>query len=222
MKNQIRIVLIHATSVAMEPIHRAFFEEWKEAELINLLDDGLTVERAQQPELSQALSNRFVELVHYAHRGGADGILATCSAFGPAIERAARQISVPVLKPNEAMFEDALACGTKIGMLATFAPSVVTMEEEFAQEAARVGSSARLKTIVVAGAIDQLRIGNVAEHNRLIAERAAELADCDAIMLAHFSTARAFEQVRQQVQCPVLSAPSSAVKRLRERVLGGL
>ncbi len=221
MKHQPRIVLIHATPVAMEPIHRAFLEEWPEAELVNLLDDGLTLERAQQPDLSDALSNRFIELVHYAHRGGADGILATCSAFGPAIERAARQIPVPLLKPNEAMFDAALACGTRIGMLATFAPSVLTMEEEFAQEVARVGSSASLRVIVVADAIDLLRKGNAEEHNRLIAERAAELADCDAVMLAHFSTARAAELVRQRVQCPVLSAPSSAVRRLRERVLSG-
>ena len=38
-----RIVLLHATPVAMEPIQRAFVEKWPEAETVNLLDDALTI-----------------------------------------------------------------------------------------------------------------------------------------------------------------------------------
>ena len=42
-----RIVLLHATPVAMAPIHTAFSEIWPEAELVNLLDDGLSIDRAR-------------------------------------------------------------------------------------------------------------------------------------------------------------------------------
>ena len=51
----------------------------------------------------------------------------------PAIEDAAQQAKWPVLKPNEAMFREAIGRGRRIGMLATFAPSVLTMTEEFEQ-----------------------------------------------------------------------------------------
>jgi hypothetical protein len=218
MKRSPRIVLIHATPVAMPPIHHAFSEAWGEAELVNLLDDGLTAERAKTHDLSQSLVERFVDLVHYAHRAGADGILATCSAFGPAIERAASELPVPVLKPNEAMFRAAFEYGNKIGMLATFAPAVVTMEAEFAEEAARRGSSARLEIIVVDDAIDLLRKGEEQAHDRLIAERAPELAHCDVVLLAHFSTSRATTLVQQRISNPVLSAPATAVRRLQQLV----
>jgi Asp/Glu/hydantoin racemase len=218
MKPPPRIVLIHATPVAMEPIQQAFSEEWSEVELVNLLDDGLTTERAKERDLSSKLIERFVDLVHYAHRAGADGILVTCSAFGPAIEKAASELPIPVLKPNEAMFRAAFDSGHRIGMLATFAPAVVTMEAEFAEEVARLGSSARLETIVVDDAMDRLRKGDAETHNRLIAERAPELAHCDAILLAHFSTSRAASVVRQRVSKPVLSAPATAVRRLRQLV----
>ncbi|WP_413099920.1 aspartate/glutamate racemase family protein [Streptomyces sp. Inha503] len=220
MTGTARIVLIHATPVAMAPVHDAFAREWPEAELTNLLDDGLTTERARQTELTEGLTERFVDLVRYAYRTGADGILATCSAFGPAIDRAAALLPVPVVKPNEAMFRAALARGTDVGMLATFAPSVPTMEDEFAAEAERLGSPAKLRSIVVGSALELLRAGDAGSHNRLVAEQASRLSGCDAIVLAHFSTSQAVERVRARVDVPVYTAPQTAVLALKEAVHG--
>lgn len=210
-----RIVLLHATPVAMQPVQAAFEQRWPEAETINLLDDGLSIDRARDADLTQAMIERFVGFGQYGARMGADGILVTCSAFGPAIERLADSLPVPVLKPNEAMFEAAVAQGSRIGMLATFAPSVSTMTDEFEDNVSRSGKRATLKTIVVDDAMKLLRAGDAEAHNRLVASRAPDLKDCDAIMLAHFSTSRAAEKVRAAVTAPVLTAPHAAVERMR-------
>lgn len=215
MAKKTRIVLLHGTPVAIEPIQRSFVARWPEAEIVNLLDDSLSVDRAKDHQLSARMFERFLELGNYAHRIGADGILVTCSAFGPAIERMARELPVPVLKPNEAMFRDAMTKGKKIGMLATFAPAVVTMTEEFDEFVRETGTKATLKTIVVDGAMDALRKGDAQTHNKLVAARAPDLADCDAIMLAHFSTSRAADLVNSAISMPVLTAPDAAVDRLR-------
>lgn len=216
-----RIVLLHATPVAMDPVATALSALWPEAEPVNLLDDGLTTDRAKEgPELSEALIERFVDFGRYARRVGADGILITCSAFGPAIDRLQEDLPLPILRPNEAMFREAIGAGNRIGMLATFAPAVATMEEEFRVYAEQAGAAAKLETVVVPEAIDRLRRGEAAEHNRLVAEMAPELADYDAIMLAHFSTSRAAEQVRDRVKIPVLTAPEAAVMRMKRLVEG--
>jgi Asp/Glu/hydantoin racemase len=211
-----RIALIHATPVAMEPIVAAFRAGWPEAGLMNVLDDSLSADRAQSPDLTPAMYARFELLARYTVDQGAAAILFTCSAFGPAIEAAAATVRVPVLKPNEAMFDAALASGDRIGMVATFAPSVATMAEEFDQAAARAGSRARLETIVAEGAMDALRAGDAATHNARVAEMAARLSGVDAIMLAQFSTSRALEAVRARVHVPVLTAPDAAVAKLRK------
>ena len=215
-----RIVLLHATPVAMEPIGTAFARRWPAAEPVNLLDDALTIDRAREAELSDAMIDRFVALGLYGESLGAAGILVTCSAFGPAIDRLAARCAVPVLKPNQAMFEAAAAHGTRIGMLATFAPSVPTMTDEFDGFVAGSGRPATLETIVVEGAMQALRRGDAEAHNRLVASSAPVLAGCDAIMLAHFSTSRAFGAVREAVAVPVLSAPDLAVDRMRALVTG--
>src|SRR5258708_2428326 len=54
-----RIVLLHATPIAMQPVQTAFAERWPEAEIVNLLDDGLTLDRAREADLSPAMIDRF-------------------------------------------------------------------------------------------------------------------------------------------------------------------
>ncbi len=222
MPSSPRIVLLHATPVAIAPVMAAMAGLWPEAEAVNLLDDSLTSDRAKDGEdLSSGLTERFVDFGRYAHRIGADGILVTCSAFGPAIERMVEALPIPVVKPNEAMFREAVTAGGRIGMLATFAPAVSTMTREFDAFAAATHAAATLDTIIVDDAIARLNAGDAETHNRLIAERAREFGDHDAIMLAHFSTSRAAVAVRAIVDVPVLSAPDAAVARMRALVAGG-
>jgi aspartate/glutamate racemase len=118
------------------------------------------------------------------------------------------------------MFEAALQQGKRIGMLATFGPSLVTMCDEFYHYAEQIGSSATLETVLVPDAIDLLRKGDVGNHNRLVAEFAPQLSHCDVIMLAHFSTSRAAYAVREKVSIPVLTAPHAAVKKMQSAIGG--
>jgi Asp/Glu/hydantoin racemase len=212
------IALIHAVMPAMAPVAEAFRREWPQARLCNILDDSLSRDRERDGELTSAMTGRICALADYAAGNGAAGILFTCSAFGPAIEAAAATLPIPVLKPNEAMFAAALARGRRIGMLATFAPSVAPMEEEFARMAAAAGVPAAIETCCVPEAMAALKGGNGAEHDRLLAAAAPLLAACDTVLLAHFSTSRAAGAVEAVLGRPVLTAPGSAVTRLRAAV----
>lgn len=220
--SRIRIALVHAVTVAVDPVQHAFKEGWPEAELVNILDDALSPDRARDADLTPAMSERIMMLGSYALSTEADGILYTCSAFGPAIEAFARTASVPVLKPNEAMFRRALASGSRIGMLATFGPSVASMEEEFRQMAASRKGGASIETILVADAMAALKQGDVAAHNARLADAAGRLSACDAIMLAHFSTARAYASVAASTRRPVLTSPGAAVEELQRRCRAGV
>jgi Asp/Glu/hydantoin racemase len=215
-----RIALIHAVTVAIAPVETAFAELWPEAECVNILDDALSVDRERDGALTAAMTGRILALAAYARSTGAAGILFTCSAFGEAIERAAADAPIPVLKPNEAMFEGALAAGRRVGMLATFEPSIASMEDEFRQIAAAHRSPATIESYCVPGAMAALKAGDAAAHNRLVADAAPRFGDCDAVLLAHFSTSRAAAAASAALGRPVLTSPGSAVAKLKA-VLSG-
>ena len=215
-----RIALIHAVAVAIEPVRQAFAQSWPQAECCNILDDSLSLDRERDGVLTAAMTRRIGALADYAAGIGAAGILFTCSAFGEAIDAAAGRAAVPVLKPNEAMFEAALASGRRIGMLATFAPSVGSMEDEFRAMAAAGGAEATIETYCVPDAMAALKAGDEVLHNRLLAQAAPRFADCDAVLLAHFSTARALSAVSAALDRPVLTSPGSAVAKLKSILAG--
>ena len=216
-----RIALIHAVRVAMQPVEDAFARHWPDAGRMNLLDDSLSRDRERDGTLTPEMFGRFAGLTEYVLSTGAHGILFTCSAFGPAIEAARANRTVPVLKPNEAMFRDALARGRRFGLLATFAPSVPSMAEEFFDMARAAGREVELRSACVPEAMGALDAGDGETHDRLLAQAAPQLAGCDAVMLAQFSTARAQGAVSAVLDCPVLTSPDAAVLWLRRAVTGG-
>ena len=203
-----RITLVHALKHSILPIEASFAKLWPEARLMNLLDDSLSADLARDGRLTDAMTGRFLIIGRYAASTGADGILFTCSAFGPCIEAVAgEQAPMPVLKPNEAMIEQA-AKSQRVGLLSSFPPTLASMPREFP-------ASVELMPKLAEGALAALDRGDRAEHDRLVVAAAKDLRDCDIIALAQYSMAPAAEQVAQATGKPVLTTPDSAVMKLK-------
>jgi Asp/Glu/Hydantoin racemase len=204
-----RIALIHALKHSIAPVEAAFAKLWPAASLMNLVDDSLSADVARDGRITEAMTQRFLTLGRYAAGTGANAILFTCSAFGPCIEAVARaHASMPVLKPNEAMIEQAIGQGRKIGLLATFATTLVSMPPEFPR-------SVELVPKLAEGALAALDRGDRAEHDRLVAEASKDLRGCDLIALAQYSMAPAAALVARTSGRPVLTTPDSAVLKLK-------
>lgn len=211
-----RIGLIHALAHSPGPVREEFERQWPECRLMNLLDDSLSADLAEAGGLDAAMYRRFETLADYVVGTGAEAILFTCSAFGPCIEAVARRhASIPVLKPNEAMIAEAVRLKTRVGLIASFAPTLRTMPAEFP-----AGSDFDCE--LAEGALAALDDGAGHDHDRLVVAAARRLKQrgCGAIALAQFSMARAADEVAQAVHLPVLTTVGSAVAELRARLLG--
>jgi hypothetical protein len=218
-----RIALIHALKHSVTPTEAAFRRLWPEATLMNLLDDSLSADLTREGTLSAAMTRRFLALGGYARDAGADGILFTCSAFGLCIEAVARQLHpMPVLKPNEAMIEEAVALVGphghplgRIGLMATFAPTLASMPPEFAA----VAPGLTIVPCLAEDALAALDAGDADGRDQAAVHAAAALADCDLIALSQFSLACAAPLIAAATGKQVLTTPDSAVRKLQRQLL---
>lgn len=214
-RGPVRIALIHALAHSVAPVNEAMARDWPDAVRMNLLDDSLSADLAASGRgLDAVMHDRFSRLAQYALDCGSNAILFTCSAFGPCIEAVAREHDpLPVLKPNEAMVAEAVKAGVKIGLVATFGPTLASMPPEFP-------ASSQPATMLAEGALDALNAGNGALHDELIAQAAVRLGEqgCGVVALAQFSMARARPVVQAATGLPVLTTVDSAVKELRRRL----
>jgi len=212
-----RIALIHALAHSVAPINAAFERDWPEAIRMNLLDDSLSADLARDGRgLDDAMHERFQRLAQYAVDTGAQGILFTCSAFGPCIEAVARRhAGMPVMKPNEAMVAEAAAGAGRLGLIATFEPTLESMPPEFP-------AGIELELALAEGALDALNAGDTQRHDEIVAGEARSLRDkgCTRIALAQFSMARARPACEAASGLPVLTTVDSAVRALRTRLAG--
>ena len=210
-----RIYLVHAAAVAMPPIVASFREHWPQARTVNLLEDSLMTDLESDGRLTDEMVERFVDIGRYCVKAGADAILFTCSAFGPAIDEVRSQVTIPVLKPNEALYEQLVAKDGAVSLLATFQPSIPSMLAEIAACAKEKGTHVRVQAHLVDGALAALQAGHPEEHDRLIAELAGRQKDCDVIAFAQFSMTPAKPLALKRTMKPLLTTPESAIAKLK-------
>jgi hypothetical protein len=225
-----RIALISALAQSPAPAMAAMNEVWPQARAFNLLDDSLAGDLAAMGRIGASIVERFLTLGRYAAsaqdgQNATEGILFTCSAFRPAIDRVKQELSIPVISPNEAAFEEALDVtasapdGGRVGLLLTFGGSVAPLTAELSAIAdSRNQRMPALIAAVADGALDALQRGETSEHDRLIAEAALSMPSVDVLLLGQFSMSRAAPAVAGRRRGRLLTTPHAAVRKLRRLV----
>ncbi len=212
------IVLFSVHKDAMDAAVRAFAADWPEARISNLLDDGLFAWVRETGGVVPEMYDVFRTLTRYILSRRADGILFTCSAFREVIDTCIAEFDVPILKPNDAMIEQALATGSRIAVIATVGPTIPSISAEILEMAAARGQKVELVPYMVDGAFDALASGDAVKHDALVAARAREIRDCDVIVLAQFTLSRAVPAVAAVSKLPIFNSPGAAVAKLRDMI----
>ncbi|WP_410657667.1 hypothetical protein [Amycolatopsis sp. lyj-112] len=199
-----RIALISATPAAIGPAVDALATEFPRAQPWNILDDRLLADVGHSGRTS-ALDDRMRRLIDYAVTGGADGVLLTCSLYGEIAKQT--DAPVPVLAPDEAAFDEALASGhAKVLMVASLASALSDSTARFEQAAYDKG-------------ID-VEVGRVHAPDKLVETCRGHAAGWDLVLLAQYSLSPAADELSAALGLPVVSGPRSAAVRLKAVIEG--
>lgn len=210
-----RIFLVHAVDVSMAPASNSFKKLWPKASIVNLLDESLAIDMLEDGKMTPHMVERFARLGQYCVDAGADAILFTCSAFGEAINNLKTLQRIPILTPNQALFEELLQIGGKAAMLTTFTPSVQALRSELSDMATTLGVKPDVDSFMVEGALDELLAQRGPEHDRLIAQRVNGLSQYPTIVLGQFSMAQAALHPEIKSSARILTTPDCAVRKLK-------
>jgi Asp/Glu/hydantoin racemase len=136
--------------------------------------------------------------------------------MGRAVEASRALCAATVLRVDEPMADEAVATGSRIGVVATLPSTLEPTVALIRSRATAVGRDVELTSQVVEGAFQAVMSGDGAKHDALVGDAIKQLATTvDVIVLAQASMARVVDALPAEAKpVPILSSPRSAVEHL--------
>ena len=217
-----KIAILHTSFVfvTVEPAINNLIEELiPDAEVIHFVDSDVLATVVREQGISPQSEQRMTHLAQAAEAAGADIIFSACSSLGPALDVAARHVTTPVVKIDEAMATRAAAEGTRIGVLATVPTTLGPTSDLIQSKADEAGRRIAIEQRLCEGAFSVLMSGDRDKHDSLVVEQAVDLArTVDLIVLAQASMSRLVDVLQEETGLPVLASPRLGVDYLARRV----
>jgi Asp/Glu/hydantoin racemase len=215
-----RVVFLHTVlSVASQFADLACELLPPDVETWHVADEILAKVVVAQGRLSPFIYRRVADHYRAAEEAGATVVQLTCSSISPCAGLVAAQVSIPVLRVDEPMIEEALALGRRIGVVATAPTALGPTVDLLNARALDAGWQVEVEVVMCREAYASLVSGDLERHDRIVRETLAELSSRnDAILLAQASMARAAEGMPLAGRIPVLTSPRLAVQRLARMI----
>lgn len=215
--------MVHSVASLVPVFNGLAAELMPDTEVIHLVDEGLLKDVIATGRYGPGMARRLGFLASFAQESGAEAVMLTCSTLAPLVEEAKEMLSVPLLKVDEAMADEAVGLGSRIGVIATLYTTLEPTSGLIRERAALRGRGVQVETVLCEGAFEALGRGDAAIHDEIVSARLKELMErVEVVVLAQASMARVAERIpEQERKAPVLSSPRLGVQRLKE-VLDGL
>ena len=217
------LALLHTAVVNVTTFQRLCTELLPEAQTFHMLDESLLKNTIKDGAMSPLTARRVAGHVISAEQAGADAMLVTCSSIGRGAEIARSLVSIPVVRVDEAMADEAVRTGDRIGVIATLPTTLEPTAALVHARASLAGRDVEVVTHLCEGAFAALTGGDPATHDAKVAAGLRELMDrVDVIVLAQATMARVADQIPAgERRVPILSSPRSGLLSARETLLAG-
>jgi len=212
-----RVAFIHTSPAAIGPLMKFYAEAAPELEITTLLDDGLLrLLKAGDSATAQARLNDMVRVAAETYDAGA--AMVTCSSVSKEmVERISEGFELPVLKIDYPMAREAVRAGGKVGVAATFEPTLGPTRRLLSEAAAEAGADVEIVEEVAAEAYDALLSGDAERHDELLLASVSRLEarGVSVIVLAQVSMARILPKLAGRAGVPVLSSLHTSLDAIR-------
>ncbi|HJQ35366.1 MAG TPA: aspartate/glutamate racemase family protein [Pyrinomonadaceae bacterium] len=212
-----KVAFVHTSPAAVGPLMQFYAEAAPELEITNLLDDGLLrLLAAKEYDTAEARLTDMVRVAADVY--GAEAAMVTCSSVSKEmVGRIAEGFPLPVLKIDYPMARRAVGAGRKVGVAATFPPTLVPTRRLIEEAAREAGAEVEIIEEVAEGAYDALLAGDAERHDALLVETVSRLEAKGAavVVLAQVSMARTLPKLEGRAGVPVLTSLHTSLEEIR-------
>jgi hypothetical protein len=212
------LALLHTTSATIQLMRELAPRALPGVRIVNLLDDSLLADVISAGAVLPVVERRLIAYVEQAHVLGASAVLSCCSSIGETMEWIAASAPLPVWRIDEAMAEEAVERGARIGVLATVSTTMSPTVRLIERIARSAGRDVQIVQLLVEDAFASLAAGDTDDHDQRVTWAMQELTGaCDLVVLAQASTARVAATMTTY-PLPVLTSPVPGLRRARDRL----
>jgi aspartate/glutamate racemase len=213
-----KIAFIHTSPAAIGPLMQFYTEAAPDLEITNLLDDGLLrLLAAKDYETARARLSEMIKAARATY--GAELAMITCSSVSKEMaSELGKDFELPILKIDYPMARQAVHAGKRIGVAATFPPTLEPTGRLLNAAAKDAGTTIEIIEEVAPEAYKALLANDTARHDELLLAAIDELErrDVAVIVLAQVSMARILPRVEGRTKVPVLSSLNTSLEAIRE------
>jgi Asp/Glu/hydantoin racemase len=205
------------TVLSLPPVFAGLAEELApDAEIFHIVDESLLTVTRRSGSLTPLTQRRVLDHILSAADAGADLVVVTCSSIGPAVAASRTFAPVPVVRIDEAMADEAVRRGPRVGVLATLRTTLEPTAELVEDRGVAAGSPVTAVPRLCEGAFEALMAGDRDAHDELVRNGLRRLVeDVDVVVLAQASMARIAEELPAEERVvPVLSSPRLGMERV--------
>ena len=211
-----KLAILHTTVVTVEPLKALAAELLPDYDAVNFVDDSILPQLKASDGDLRVVADRLFQYARFAEQVGADVILNACSSVGALVAEAQRQVAIPIVRIDEAMAEEAVRRGPRIGVAATLVTTLNPTMQLVKSKADEAGTSVELTPLLASAAYEKLIAGDKAGHDATLAVALADLAaSVDVVVLAQASMARVVSSLPKDQQGKYLSSPRLGMERVR-------
>ena len=212
------LALLHTTSATIQLMRELAPKALPGVRLVNILDDSLLTDVIAAGAVPREVERRLAAYVEQANVLGATAVLSCCSSIGETMDWIAATAPLPVWRIDEAMAEEAVKRGPRVGVLATVT-TTLDPTIRLIERTARSGAvDVSIVPMLVDGAFTALTSGDADGHDQRVRWGLEEMIGaCDVVVLAQASTARVAATMIDY-PLPILTSPVPGLRRARERL----
>jgi Asp/Glu/hydantoin racemase len=211
-----KLAIIHTTSATVDSMKALAAEMLTGCELVNFVDDSILPQLGKNGGDLTEVEERLVHYARFAEQVGADVILEACSSVGEVVTKMQSAVSIPIVRIDDEMTEQAVQQGDHIGVAATLQTTLQPTTRLLQHKAYQAGKEVEILPLLIEGAYQKLMAGDRDGHDNLLVEKLQKLArGVDVVVLAQASMARVLPRLTSADQEKILVSPRLAMGRVQ-------